>query len=98
MVDRGAGETRPTLPPKPGKSTDKEGMIMEKMPIALIFRKDTGCKQYPFFSVQEVREWANRRPYRDEVVRVMPVIDRQAGESVWMPAMAAAEYLWKVLP
>lgn len=41
--------------------------------VALVYRQKTGCKQYAFETVRELDAWTRRHPYRNEVLRVMPV-------------------------
>ena len=45
---------------------------MERV-IALVFRLKTGCKQYSFRSLEEIKNWASRKPYKNEdiVVRMI---------------------------
>ncbi len=39
--------------------------------IALVFRLKTGCRQYLFYSLEELQAWAGRKPYKDEFVFVI---------------------------
>lgn len=41
--------------------------------VALVFRDKTGCRQYPFHTVGDLRAWAARHPYRDEDLKVRVV-------------------------
>jgi hypothetical protein len=62
--------------------------------IALVWRKQTGCRQYPFETIEELERWTNRKPYKNEVITVMPVnSDNSAGERRQMAATDALEFL-----
>lgn len=61
--------------------------------VALVFRKGFGCRQYPFLTVEKLEEWTKRHPYRDEILRVMPVKDMKPLGDKWVPAAEAAAYV-----
>lgn len=40
--------------------------MIDPMPIVLVFRVKTGCRQYPFYNVEELEKFMSRKPYRNE--------------------------------
>lgn len=44
-----------------------------KKPICLVFRLKTGCRQYPFYSMGELKKWAGRKPYSAEYFKAILV-------------------------
>lgn len=61
--------------------------------IALIYRQRTGCRQYAFETVEQIKQFTKRYPYRTETIRVMPVNDREILGDAWIPAGEAAEFV-----
>lgn len=45
----------------------------QQRPIALAYRASNGCRQYPFFSLEELSAWESRKPYSNELLFVIPV-------------------------
>lgn len=43
----------------------------------LVYREGKNCQQYPFETIESVEDWAKRKPYRDEPLRVHCCVDRQ---------------------
>lgn len=68
-------------------------MNVPPQPIALIAREGKGCQQYTFANVEQLQDWAARKPYRDERVLVMPILGKQFLAKTWMPAAEAAGYV-----
>lgn len=65
-------------------------------PVALVYRARTGCRQYPFFSADELQAWAARHPYRNETLTVHPILaDGKFGEKAVLPAAEAADHVRK---
>ncbi len=46
--------------------------------IALVYRTKTNCRQYPFHSFEDLEKFCARRPYCDENLLVIPVLNRKA--------------------
>lgn len=64
--------------------------------IALVYRANKGCAQYPFSTVEELSAWAARHPYRNEMLQVCAVVDGKITQGPWMAAAKAVEYLRQV--
>jgi hypothetical protein len=65
--------------------------------VALVYRANKGCQQYPFGTVDELEAWAARHPYRNEILKVHPVTpDGKLGNVVVLPASEAAAYVRKI--
>lgn len=78
---------RISLPPK-------NKQIVTEQPIALVFRNKTGCRQYPFKTIDELEQWVKRKPYRDEVITVMPInSDSSVGEKRQIASREAPDFL-----
>jgi hypothetical protein len=43
--------------------------------VAIVYRLGKGCRQYPFESMRDLEKFCSRHPYRNEVLRVYPVIN-----------------------
>lgn len=43
--------------------------------IALIYRRKKGCRQYPFHSFEDLEKFCARKPYCNENLMVIPVLD-----------------------
>lgn len=59
-------------------------------PIVLVFRLHTGCRQYPFSTLEDFRKWANRKPYANEDVRVLPIVDGKIRDDIGFSCAAPA--------
>lgn len=65
--------------------------------VALVFRLGKGCRQYCFKTVDELKAWSTRHPYRRELLRVMVVKDKRIiGEGV-LPADLAGNFVCRAL-
>jgi len=42
-------------------------------PIALVYRANKGCRQYPFFTLEALSVWEGRKPYCNESLFAIPV-------------------------
>lgn len=80
-------------------------MKRRRLPIVLVFRRHTGCRQYCFYDRASLRAWCARRPYRDEDVRVMFAVIGERydgpGPAEWMRAdqlPGTVERLFPLLP
>lgn len=59
--------------------------------VALVYRADRKCKQYPFETVEQLEQWCARHPYRNERIMLIPIAtdaktgDKTAGNriAVW---------------
>lgn len=60
---------------------------------ALVYRFGKGCRQYAFETADDLASWASRHPYKNELLRVMPVKDGKILADRWMPAEEAADYV-----
>ena len=50
------------------------------LPRFIVYRSG-GCRQYCFYTHDELAAWASRKPYRTEVLRVLPILsDGQLGD------------------
>jgi hypothetical protein len=45
--------------------------------IALVYRAGKGCRQYHFASLDELKSWTMREPYKNEILRVLALSDDQ---------------------
>lgn len=61
--------------------------------IALVYRVGKGCRQYPFESIDELSRWAGKHPYKNEQLRVMPVVDGRILNDRVVAASKAAEFV-----
>lgn len=62
--------------------------------ICLVSRNKTGCQQYPFETIEELEKWTNRKPYRDEIITVMPIYnDNSVAKKRQMQATAAPDFI-----
>lgn len=60
---------------------------------ALVYRSGKGCRQYAFETADQLEAWAARHPYRNEMLRVMPMKDlKQLGDKL-VPAAEAADFV-----
>lgn len=65
--------------------------------IALVYRVGKPCSmQYPFATVEELEAWAARHPYRNELLKIHPVVDGKMDIVATVPAGEAAGYLRNV--
>lgn len=64
-------------------------MSERQKPICLVFRQKTGCKQYPFNTVEELDQWASRHPYNKETLRFIAF--RPDGQLAGMAECKASE-------
>jgi len=63
----------------------------------LVFRPSTGCRQYPFATIQELEDWTARMPQRGEQLRVQLWADRQKVAEGCMPGILAATFAREIL-
>lgn len=68
---------------------------MSRLPLMLVYRVKTGCRQYPFDSMEAFRKWTARRPYRNELIRVQVIgtDDRIAADSGCVSTEEARRFL-----
>lgn len=66
-------------------------------PIVLIARAGKGCRQYTFRTLDELKAWTERKPYRDEQLLVMPMYNRQFLGKEMMPATETHAFVSKLV-
>lgn len=66
-------------------------------PVALVYRKKTGCRQYCFDTVEALADWASRHPYRNEDLRVQVIHGRRFVSDYTVAAPQAADHVREVL-
>lgn len=60
---------------------------------ALVYRSGKNCRQYAFETTDELAAWAARHPYKNEILRVIPVKDRKILGDRWIDAAEAADFV-----
>ena len=65
-------------------------------PIAIIFRISTGCRQYVFNSMDEIKSWVSRKPYSQELLTVLPIINNEFQQKKIMDACDVISYMDKL--
>ncbi|MDO8262137.1 MAG: hypothetical protein Q7T21_02820 [Gallionella sp.] len=74
--------------------TARPGFLIERsapLLTVLVFRPSTGCRQYPFATIQDLEDWTARMPQRGEQLRVQLWADRlKVAEGVLPGALAVA--------
>ena len=48
----------------------------------MVFRQKTGCKQYNFDSSEDLDKWVKRKPYKDELLKILVFDDNQLGSTI----------------
>lgn len=66
-------------------------------PIALVVRDGKGCRQYTFDTLDELKAWTERKPYRNEKLLVLPMYGRRFLGRETMPASEAHGYVAKMV-
>lgn len=61
--------------------------------IALVYRTGKGCRQYPFHSYEDLEKFCNRKPYCNELLDVIPILDRCMLERNWVRAECVYDYV-----
>lgn len=62
--------------------------------IALVCRPmKTGCRQYPFHSIEDLKKFCARKPYRDELLKVIAIKDRRELGRRMLHASMAVEFV-----
>ena len=69
------------------------GVSASKPLVALVYRENAGCRQYPFASCEDLGAWARRHPYRDERLYVIAISDRRMVAEAVLPAAAAEDFV-----
>lgn len=65
-------------------------------PIAIIFRISTGCRQYVFYSIDEIKSWVSRKPYSQELLTVLPIINNEFQAKKIIDACDVVSYIEKL--
>ena len=62
--------------------------------IALVYRAEKpGCRQYPFHSIEDLKKFCARKPYRDELLLVIVIKDRRELNRRTMAADMVVEFV-----
>lgn len=61
--------------------------------IALVYRAKSGCRQYPFETVEALAYFSTRHPYKNEHLKVIPIINGKLGTPFIAHASNAAARL-----
>jgi len=63
----------------------------------LVFRPSTGCRQYPFATIQELEDWTARLPQRGEQLRVQVYQESAKIAEGFMPGILAVTFAREML-
>lgn len=61
--------------------------------IVIINREHTGCQQYCFYTLEEIKRFTERKPYRNENLIVLPLYNKQLLEKALLPAAEVHDHV-----